>query len=109
MGLRNLPPSKSKPAVAVYGASGHTGRFVVKELVGRGFTPIAIGRDEAKLGAGALLADGLVSRVAGIDDAESLARALRGAAAVLNCAGPFLDTAEAVISAAEPQYEPAAP
>ena len=100
MGLRNLHPAKPKPAVAVYGASGHTGRFVVKELVRRGFTPIAIGRDEAKLGAVPLLADGLVRRVAGIEDPESLARALRGAAAVINCAGPFLDTAEAVISAA---------
>ena len=47
MGLGNLHPAQSKPAVAVYGASGHTGRFVVKELGRRGFTPIAIGRDEA--------------------------------------------------------------
>ncbi len=100
MGLGNLHPAQSKPAVAVYGASGHTGRFVVKELGRRGFTPIAIGRDEAKLGAVPLLADSLVRRVAGIEDQESLARALGGAAAVINCAGPFLDTAEAVISAA---------
>ena len=37
------------PAVAVYGAAGHTGRFVVRELLRRGFAVIAIGRDEARL------------------------------------------------------------
>ena len=100
MGTRNPQAAKSTPAVAVYGASGHTGRFVVKELVRRGFAPIAIARNEAKLAADASLADGLVRRVAAIEDQESLARALVGAAAVINCAGPFLDTAEAVISAA---------
>jgi hypothetical protein len=39
-------------------------------------------------------------RTASIDDPASLDRALTGAAAVINCAGPFLDTAEAVASAA---------
>jgi short subunit dehydrogenase-like uncharacterized protein len=100
MDVRNPNVDKGKPAVAVYGASGHTGQFVVKELSRRGFAPIAIVRDEAKLAAGALLDVGLVRRVARIDDQESLARALVGAAAVINCAGPFLDTAKAVISAA---------
>ena len=99
MGLRNLHPAKPSRRSPSTGLPDIR-RSVVKELVRRGFTPIAIGRDEAKLGAVPLLADGLVRRVAGIEDPESLARALRGAAAVINCAGPFLDTAEAVISAA---------
>ena len=36
--------------VAVYGATGHTGRFVVAELARRGVRAIRIGRDAARLG-----------------------------------------------------------
>src|SRR5258706_7953695 len=35
--------------VTVFGAYGHTGRFVVRELLKRGFTPILSGRDASKL------------------------------------------------------------
>lgn len=86
--------------VAVFGAAGHTGRFVVAELLRRGFDVIAIGRDRQRL---ADLADGnrkVEARVAAVEEPASLDRALEGAAAVINCAGPFLDTAEPVISAA---------
>ena len=37
----------AKPVVAVVGATGHTGRFVVAELLRREMTPIAIARDPA--------------------------------------------------------------
>lgn len=86
--------------VAVFGATGHTGRFVVSELVHRGIAPIAVGRDGVKL-AGLGFADrGIEVYDASIEDARSLDRALEGASAVVNCAGPFLDTAEAVVAAA---------
>jgi short subunit dehydrogenase-like uncharacterized protein len=39
-------------------------------------------------------------RVASIDDAASLDQAIAGAAAVINCSGPFLDTATPVVEAA---------
>jgi short subunit dehydrogenase-like uncharacterized protein len=39
-------------------------------------------------------------RAASIDDPAALDRALAGAVAVINCAGPFLDTAEPLITAA---------
>jgi short subunit dehydrogenase-like uncharacterized protein len=61
--------------------------------------PVAVGRDEAKLAAAGFGAD-VETRVASLDDPESLDRALAGVAAVINCAGPFLDTAEPVIAAA---------
>ncbi len=96
MGTQNEQAAGAKPPVAVYGAAGHTGRFVGAELSQRGFTPIAIGRDEGKLAAAGFSA----FRVAGIEDPRSLDRALSGAAAVINCAGPFLDTAEPLIEAA---------
>jgi short subunit dehydrogenase-like uncharacterized protein len=87
--------NKGKSTVAVFGAAGHTGRFVVAELQRRGIEPIAIGRDLAALDTNVRL-----RRSASIEDARSLDRALDGADAVINCAGPFLDTANAVAAAA---------
>lgn len=89
----------SKPAIAVYGAAGHTGRFVIRELVRRGFSAIAIGRDAEKLAA-ADFPPGVRREVAALADSASLARALTGASALINCAGPFLDTAEFLVPAA---------
>ncbi len=87
-------------AVAVYGATGHTGRFVVAELRRRGFDPVLSGRDAARLEVMAgERGDGEV-RPATVEDADSLDRALAGAAAVINCAGPFAVTAGPVVEAA---------
>lgn len=73
-------------AVTVYGANGHTGQFVVKELRERGYDAIEAGRS--------------TGRRAPVDDPAALDRALAGAAAVINCAGPFATTAGPVIDAA---------
>lgn len=81
-------------AIAVYGAGGHTGRFVVNEALRRGLRVVAIGRDASRLPAG------VEARVATIDDAAALDEALLGCGVVINCAGPFLDTAAPVIQAA---------
>jgi hypothetical protein len=86
--------------VTVFGAYGHTGRFVVSELRKRGFTPILSGRDAAKLKEAGNAHPGSEVRVATVDDPASLDRALSGAVAVINCAGPFIDTAAPVIDAA---------
>ncbi|MCW8377084.1 saccharopine dehydrogenase family protein [Streptomyces justiciae] len=85
--------------VAVFGAYGHTGRFVVEELVARGFVPLLSGRDAVRLKAMAVEYD-VEARPASVDDPASLDRALAGAAAVINCAGPFATTAAPVIEAA---------
>lgn len=69
--------------VVVYGSTGHTGRFVLTELRERGFDAIPSGR-----------------QVATVDDPEGLDRALAGAAAVVNCAGPFAVTAGPLVAAA---------
>ena len=84
----------SDRTVAVYGAGGHTGRFVVNEASRCGMRVVAIGRNAARLPAG------VEARVAAVDDASALADALAGCGVVINCAGPFLDTAEQVIEAA---------
>jgi hypothetical protein len=86
--------------VAVFGAYGHTGRFVVAELQERGFIPVLSGRDADKLQAFAASYPGLGARLASVEDPVSLDRAVADAAAVINCAGPFAATAVPVIEAA---------
>jgi hypothetical protein len=78
------------------GASGRAGGFVAAELRRRAWTPVLIGRDAEKLRAH----PGSEVRRATLDDPSGLDRALRGVRAVINCAGPFLDTAAPVIRAA---------
>jgi len=87
-------------AVVVYGATGHTGRFVVAELQRRGFATIISGRNAAQLEALAAEWADVEVRPATVDDEGSLDRALAGAAAVVNCAGPFAVTAGPVVEAA---------
>ncbi|BAU86721.1 saccharopine dehydrogenase [Streptomyces laurentii] len=89
--------------VAVFGAYGHTGRFVVAELLDRGFVPVLSGRDADKLKTLAESSESLAgpaTRPASADDPAALDRALAGTAAVVNCAGPFATTAAPVIEAA---------
>lgn len=86
--------------VTVFGAYGHTGRFVVAELCRRGWTPILSGRDAEKLAALGGLFPTLEQRTASAEDPASLDHALDGSMAVINCAGPFLDTAVPMIEAA---------
>lgn len=95
--------------IAVFGAAGHTGRFVVAELIRRGIRPIAIARDAVALAAAnfpvAESAEGngggeVLRRQASAGDPQSLDQALSGAHAVINCAGPFLETADSVAAAA---------
>ncbi|WP_037367277.1 saccharopine dehydrogenase family protein [Amycolatopsis orientalis] len=80
--------------VLVYGASGHTGKFVVAELLRRGIQPIVAGR-----GPSSRFPD-LPQRTASVDDGPGLRALLDGVAVVLNCAGPFLDTALPLATAA---------
>ncbi|WP_093599235.1 saccharopine dehydrogenase NADP-binding domain-containing protein [Lentzea waywayandensis] len=70
--------------IAVYGASGLTGSFVVAELEKRGHTPLPFGRAQATA-----------------DNPTALDQALATADAVINTAGPFAVTALPLIAAAE--------
>jgi uncharacterized protein YbjT (DUF2867 family) len=97
--------------IAVYGASGLTGGFVVSDLRRRGWEPVLAGRDRRRLDAVAGTATGGTAgtaaaggtsevRPAAVDDPAALDRALDGVAAVVNCAGPFAVTATPVVEAA---------
>jgi hypothetical protein len=86
--------------IVVFGAYGHTGKFVVTELLKRGLTPILSGRSKDKLAVLGSQYPHLDIRPASIDNPSDLDTALEGSLAVINCAGPFLDTATALIEAA---------
>lgn len=90
----------NKTPVVVYGATGHTGRFVVAELRRHGLATVVSGRDAARLELLAAQWPGVEVRPASVDDPASLDRALADAAAVVNCAGPFAVTAGPVVEAA---------
>ena len=87
--------------LAVYGATGYTGRLVARELRDRGIDAVLCGRDAVKLRS---LVDTLgvdwPVRCAAVDDAPALRKALRGADAVISCAGPFTFYGAPVIEAA---------
>jgi len=88
--------------VAVHGASGVTGGFVVAEAVRRGLSPVLVGRNVERLGKAASdvgLGDAEI-RVATLDDPSALADAFRDCDAVVNCAGPFTSWGEPVVRAA---------
>lgn len=84
----------------VYGAAGHTGRFVVQALRSQGHTVLLAGRDLGKLQAAFPDAPADQLRVQGLDDAAALARLLSESSLVVNCAGPFADSAPQLLQAA---------
>ncbi|WP_327092141.1 NAD(P)H-binding protein [Nonomuraea sp. NBC_01738] len=86
--------------IAVYGATGHTGRFVVAELRRRGLPAILSGRSATRLTQLATQHEQVTVRPADVSDPAALDRALDGAAAVINTAGPFALTAGPVADAA---------
>lgn len=86
--------------ITVFGAYGHTGKFVTSELLRRGFTPVLAGRDAAKLDALRDVFPDAEVHVADVENSGSIAVAISGSAAIINCAGPFLDTANPIIDAA---------
>jgi uncharacterized protein YbjT (DUF2867 family) len=80
--------------IAVYGATGHTGQFVISELRRRKLPVIAVARDTSGLSAD------VPARTAHISDPAALDRAFADCAVIINCAGPFLDTAVPIVEAA---------
>ncbi len=86
--------------IAVYGATGYTGRLVAAELRRRGADFVLAGRNEAKLEIVAEDVGGAPFRAVRLDDAAGLRDLLEPCAALISCAGPFLRYGEPVLSAA---------
>ncbi|KUJ65513.1 saccharopine dehydrogenase [Streptomyces albus subsp. albus] len=88
--------------IAVFGASGYTGRLAVAELSRRGIPAVLVGRDTERLRSAAAevgVAEPEI-RLAAADDLAALTSALRDCDAVVNCAGPFNRWGDGVIRAA---------
>jgi short subunit dehydrogenase-like uncharacterized protein len=82
----------------IYGVTGYTGDLIARAAVARGWRPILAGRNATAVAAyGREL--GCETRVAALDDAAALDRALQGIGAVLHCAGPFSATAAPMVAA----------
>ena len=84
--------------ILIYGVTGYTGQLVLDECVAQGARPVIAGRDAVAVRA---LAErhGVEGRVASLDDAAALDRALAGMRVVIHCAGPFSRTARAMADA----------
>ncbi|MGW2664387.1 saccharopine dehydrogenase NADP-binding domain-containing protein [Nocardia tengchongensis] len=90
------------PAIALYGATGHTGGYILAELRRRGLTPILVGRNAERLRAAADAA-GLPEaeiRIADLDDHAALVAAFTGADVVISSLVAFVDLGGAVLAAA---------
>ena len=74
----------SNRKVTVFGAYGHTGKFVVRELLKRALTPILSGRDAAKLRAMRDAYPELEVRAADVENPASLKAAMAGSNAIIN-------------------------
>ena len=93
--------STQKGPIAVYGATGYTGRLICAELARRGADFIAAGRNPAKLEAlAASLGAGATIRAVPNSDAAGLRALLEPCAAVIACAGPFGAHGEPILAAA---------
>jgi short subunit dehydrogenase-like uncharacterized protein len=94
-------PLQQTGPIAVYGASGFTGRLVAAELRRLGAEVVLAGRNEAKLEIVAEdLGGDMPVRAASLDDPEALRALLDPCAAVIACAGPFGAHGEPVVAAA---------
>jgi short subunit dehydrogenase-like uncharacterized protein len=83
--------------VVVLGAGGHTGRFVIDALRREGVTAIPATRSGRFTAIDGTEEDG---RILDFSRPDELDRTLAGASAVINCAGPFFDTAQPAAEAA---------
>jgi short subunit dehydrogenase-like uncharacterized protein len=87
-------------AVAVFGATGYTGRLIAHDLQRNGLPLLLAGRDAAKLGALAEQLGGAETLVANVGDQASLDAMAARARVLINCVGPFVDFGEPVVRAA---------
>jgi short subunit dehydrogenase-like uncharacterized protein len=88
--------------IVVYAATGYTGRLIAAELLARGERVVLAGRNATKLTA---LRDALGPGVAAIapaalDDPAALRAAAAQGKVIVNCAGPFSASGDAVVGAA---------
>ena len=93
----------SATPIAIYGATGHTGRLVATELLARGHPVILGGRD-----AGGLISlatelgepDQVRTCLAALDEPAALRKFTAAAPVLIHCAGPYSRTGTPLVTAA---------
>lgn len=80
----------------IYGAYGYTGTLITELAVSKGLKPLLVGRSDQKLSSLANL-HGLSYKVLDIKNLKELDSVIDNYALILNCAGPFSETAHQVI------------
>lgn len=87
----------SHDRILIYGAYGYTGELIARQAVADGLSPVLSGRNAAKVAA--------LAQTLGLDarpfdlDGDAVAGQLADIDVVLHCAGPFIDTAPAMVEA----------
>ena len=82
----------------IYGANGYTGELIAREAKRQGMTPVLAGRSAARIAALASELK-LPSKAFRLEAPAEIVEALGGFRLVLNCAGPFSKTADAMMRA----------
>ena len=96
-----LRKPRQRGPIAVYGATGYTGRLIAAELKAAGADFLLSGRNPEKLAALAeSLGDDVPTRAVSLDDEEGLRDLLSGCSTVIACAGPFTLHGEPLLKAA---------
>jgi short subunit dehydrogenase-like uncharacterized protein len=80
----------------VYGSYGYTGQLIVAEATDRGLDVVVAGRDRNAVENQAIR-QGCEERVFALDEPRLLDLALEAVEAVVNCAGPFVETADPMV------------
>ncbi|GEO04375.1 membrane protein [Adhaeribacter aerolatus] len=82
----------------LYGANGYTGKLIIQKALQQGLRPILAGRSESKIKPLAE-AYNLPFLVFSLDNISEVAGHLQNFSLVLNCAGPFSQTARPMVEA----------
>ena len=93
----------SATPIAIYGATGHTGRLAATELLARGYPVILGGRDAAGLAALAAELGGtdqVRTCPAALDEPAALRELTAAAPVLIHCAGPYSHTGAPLVTAA---------
>ena len=96
-----MAATRTPGRIALYGATGYTGRLIAAELAGREADFVLAGRNGKKLAALAADLGGAETAAVPLDDREGMRALLEPCAAVISCAGsPFVANGEPVVAAA---------
>ena len=88
----------NKTQIMIYGSYGYTGKLIVEQCLRQGLKPVLAGRNEQKLLEQAQTLQ-LEHRAFPIEDGGQCEAALQDCLVLVNCAGPFAHTWQAMVSA----------